>query len=100
MAIKTLRFMAVVVALAHAPYAAAQDAAAREECLAAYRQAEALWKQQKLSEAARVYQRAVDLAPQAFGAEHGTTAQMQTNLAVLYGDLGKYQEAEKLYRSS
>src|SRR5262249_28231625 len=74
----------------------AQDEEVRSECLAHYRKAEALWKQGKLKEAAEVYEKAVELAPPAFGADHRDTVNMQNNLAVLYQYLARSRDAEPL----
>lgn len=48
--------------------------------------------------AAKLYERAVELAPQAFGADHLYTAGFCNNLAATYDDLGEYAKAEPLYQ--
>jgi CHAT domain-containing protein/Tfp pilus assembly protein PilF len=78
----------------------AQDPEARSRCLAAYRQAEALWAKGKFREAIPPYETAVALAPRAFGARSKDTANLQNNLAQLYMHTGQYAKAEPLFRTS
>ncbi len=58
----------------------------------------ALYREQKLSEAARVGRQAVEMAESTFGADHPNTAASLNNLAAVYHMQGKYSEAEDLYR--
>src|SRR5262249_60272757 len=74
----------------------AQDEEVRSECLAHYRKAEALWKQGKLKEAAEDYEKAVELAQRAFGADHRDTVNMQNNLPVLYHHRARYRDTDPL----
>jgi CHAT domain-containing protein/tetratricopeptide (TPR) repeat protein len=99
--LKCLQLVAPLAAiLLVAGTARSQEEDARERCLAAYRRAEALWAKGQLAEAVKPYEQAVALAPSAFGAEHPTTGDLQNSLGVLYQELGQYDKAEPLLRSS
>ena len=82
------------------PGAPAQAVSARDQIRSAIERAEAFEKQAKLPQAAREYEQALDLARQYLGPEDLTTAAVMNRLANLYRDMGRYAEAEPLFRRS
>ena len=93
--VATLAMAALVI-----PEAPAQTVSAREQIQSAVQRAEAFEKQVKLPQAAREYEQALDLARQHLGPEDITTAAVMNSLAELYYAMGRYAEAEPLYRRS
>lgn len=47
--------------------------------------------------AAKLYERALALAPKVYGERHESTADLQDSLASQYAELGCFEEAETLY---
>jgi tetratricopeptide (TPR) repeat protein/CHAT domain-containing protein len=82
------------------PEAPAQTVSAREQFRSAVERAEAFRKQVQLPQAAREYEQALDLARQHLGPEDITTAAVMNTLAELYYAMGRYGEAEPLFRRS
>ena len=72
--------------------AGAQEVPNRQAALEMYRQAEALKTEGKNREAARLYERLVEVGPRTFGADSSETATMMNNLAALYEDLGQHDD--------
>ena len=93
--VATLALAALIV-----PAAQGQTDSAQRQIMSLHERAEAFKKQGKLAQAAREYEQAVDLARRHFGPEEEVTATLMNNLASLYVDLGRYAEAEPLYRRS
>ena len=60
----------------------------------------ALQEQRNYGEAAKAYDRALELASRAFGPEHLNTAAILNNQANVYKDMGRYAQAEPLYQRS
>src|SRR6267378_13072 len=56
------------------------------------------WKQDKLDEAERMYQRALQGYERAWGPDHTSTLDTVNNVGLLYSDQGKLDEAEKMYQ--
>ena len=57
-----------------------------------------LYHQLRYSEASNVAEKALKVAEETFGTNHINVALSLDNLAVLYQDLGKYAEAEPLFK--
>ena len=68
------------------------------ECLAAWTDGFALQFKGDYPAAARLNERAVELALRVFGPEHVNTATVLSNLAESYSGMGQYAAAEPLYR--
>ena len=86
------------------PGVPAQTVSATEQIRSAAERAEAFKKQVKLPQAVREYEQALDLARQHLGPEDMNTAEVMGylgyRLANLYQAMGRYAEAEPLYRRS
>jgi CHAT domain-containing protein/Tfp pilus assembly protein PilF len=77
--------------------AQAQDQAGRAEVVALNGQGQALLKQGDAVNAAKRFEKALDLAVKVLGAEDLNTAGLRNNLALAYQELGDYAKAEPLY---
>ena len=69
-----------------------------KDMIAAFDEAEKLYKEGNLKDAAPLYEKALILAPGVYGEDHEGTATILNNLANLYSDQCKYLEAELLYQ--
>jgi CHAT domain-containing protein/tetratricopeptide (TPR) repeat protein len=76
--------------------AAGQTADAEKECRAAHNKGRALQDQGLYREALPYFQKALELAPAAFGKDHLITAAIQNDLGCLHANLGQYAKAEPL----
>ena len=56
------------------------------------------YRQGKLDEAEKMYQRALQGYEKAWGPDHTSTLSTVNNLGLLYADQGKHEEAEKMYQ--
>ena len=93
--VATLAMAALVI-----PEAPAQTVSVRDQIWSTVERADAFKKQAKLPQAAREYEQALDLARQHLGPEDLTTAAVMNNLASLYDDMGRYADAEPLFKRS
>ena len=82
------------------PAAAKPPGSPEAELVAAFRRGVELSKQGKLAEAVRNYERAAELAPQVYGADHLNTSSILHTLAARYADQGRLTDAERLFRRS
>jgi tetratricopeptide (TPR) repeat protein len=72
----------------------------KADLLAAFNAGLALQQKADYPGAAKAFERALELAPRVFGPEHKDTATILNNLALMYGNMGKYAQAEPLYQRS
>jgi len=80
--------------------ALAQNGDAEKECREAFSKGRTLYDMGKYREALPYYEKALELAPRAFGENSPNTAIIVSNLANLYKNMGQYAKAEPLYERS